>query len=81
MILEAGKALAARTEAEAAVTRANDALKAALVELEQLGFRDVDVASLLEIDPSELDGTGSPRRSSGRSSRVTNDTGEAPAAS
>jgi hypothetical protein len=75
LILEAGNALARRTEAEAAASRANDALRAALSELEQLGFRDSDVAALLEIDPSELDGMGSPRRSSGRSSRVTNDTG------
>lgn len=81
MILEAGNALTRRTEAEAAVSQANDALKAALLELEQLGFRDVDVAALLEIDPSELNGTGLPRRSPGRSSRVTNDNGGTPEAS
>jgi hypothetical protein len=81
LILEAGNALALRTEAEAAVSRANDALRVALSELEQLGFRDVDVAELLEIDPSELNGMTSPRRSSGRSSRVTNDTEGAAGAS
>jgi hypothetical protein len=81
LILEAGNALARRTEAEAAVSQANDALRAALSELEQLGFRDADVAALLEIELSELDGMGTPRRSSGRSSRVTNDTGGAPATS
>jgi hypothetical protein len=80
LILEAGNALARRTEAETEASRANDALRAALLELEQLGFRDADVAALLEIDPSELNAMGSPKRSAGRSSRVTNDTGEAPAA-
>ena len=75
LILEAGNALARRVEAESAVSRANDALRAALSELEQLGFRDVDVAELLEIEPSELNEMGSSRRSSGRSSRLTNDTG------
>jgi hypothetical protein len=73
LILEAGNALAHRVEAEAAVSRANDALRAALSELEQLGFGDADVAALLEVDPSELNEMGSPRRSSGRSSRVAND--------
>jgi hypothetical protein len=81
LILEAGNAFAHRTEAEAAVLQANDALRAALSELEQLGFGDADVAALLEIDPSELNEMGTPRRSAGRSSRVTNDTGGAPTAS
>ena len=79
MILEAGNALALRTEAEAAVSQANDALRVALSELEQLGFREADVAALLETDPSELNAMGSSRRPSGRSSRVTNDTGGAAA--
>ena len=77
LILEAGNALAARTEAEVAVSRANDALRAALSELEQLGFQDADVAALLGIDPSELNAVASPRRSSARHSGVTNDPGGA----
>jgi hypothetical protein len=79
LILEAGNALAARSEAESAVSRANDALRAALSELEQLGFQDADVAALLGIEPSELNAVGSPRRSSARSSSVTNDSGGAAA--
>ena len=69
MILDAADALARRNAAELALTEAAEALGATLDELQRHGFELQDVAELLQVDPSELTGTGPSRRLAGRASR------------
>ncbi len=69
LILDAAEALARRNTAELAVAEAVEALTAALDELQRHGFELNEVAGLLDVDPSELGGTGSLRRGTGRSLR------------
>jgi hypothetical protein len=69
LILDAADALARRNAAELALTEAAEALGATLDELQRHGFELQDVAELLQVDPSELTGTGPSRRLAGRASR------------
>jgi DNA repair ATPase RecN len=69
LILDAADALARRNAAEVALSEAAEALSATLDELQKHGFELQEVAELLQIDPSELSGTGPSRRLSVRTSR------------
>lgn len=69
MILAAADALARRNAAESAVAEAMEALNGTLEELQRHGFELNQVAELLDVDPSELNRTGSSRRVMGKSSR------------
>jgi hypothetical protein len=68
LILQAADALARRNTAEVAVAEAVEALTAALDELQRHGFEPNEIAELLEVDPSEITGAASSRRT-GRTSR------------
>jgi hypothetical protein len=70
LIVQAAEALFRRSAAEAEAAAATDALMGALAELDRLGFSLAEVAQLLEVDPSELTGTGPARRPTGRSTRM-----------
>lgn len=72
LILACADALARRNAAESAVTEASEALNTALEELQRHGFELNQVAELLDVDPSELNRTGSSRRAIGKSSRADN---------
>ena len=69
LILDAADALARRNAADLALSEAAEALSATLDELQKHGFELQEVAELLQIDPSELSGTGPSRRLSVRTSR------------
>jgi hypothetical protein len=69
LILQAADALARRNAAEVAVAEAVEALTAALDELQRHGFEPNEIAKLLDVDPSEIGGAASSRRSGGRTSR------------
>ena len=69
LILEAAESLARREAAERAVGEAAESLTSALDELQRLGFELSEVATLLEITPAELAGTGSSRRQTARTSQ------------
>jgi hypothetical protein len=68
LIVQAADALSRRYAAEAAVAEASDTLTVALEELQHLGFSIGEIAELLEVDPSELGGSGA-RRPVGRATR------------
>ena len=72
LLLEAADALARRNTAEAAVTEAVDALNMALDELQRHGFDLNEIAELLEVEPSEINASGSSRRAGGRGLRPGN---------
>ena len=72
LLLEAADALAHRHAAEAAVAAAVDALNATLDELQRHGFDLIEIAELLEVDPSEISASGSSRRVGGRGLRPGN---------
>ncbi len=65
LLLEAADALARRNTAEAAVTEAVDALHMALAELQRHGFDLNEIAELLEVEPSDINASGSSRRPGG----------------
>ena len=69
MLIDAAEALPRRNTAELAVAEAVEALTAALDELQRHGFELNEIAGLLDVDPSELGGTVSLRRATGRSLR------------
>jgi hypothetical protein len=69
LILDAADAMARRNAAELALAEAAEALGATLDELQRHGFELQDVAELLQVDPSELSGTGTSRRLAARASR------------
>jgi hypothetical protein len=70
LILAAADALARRNAAESAVAEAMEVLNGTLEELQRHGFELNQVAELLDVDPSELNRTGSARRVMGKSSRA-----------
>jgi hypothetical protein len=70
LIVQTADALSRRSAAESEVAAATEVLSGVLAELESLGFSVAEVAQLLQVDPSEISGTGFTRRSPSRSART-----------
>src|SRR5579862_2897703 len=72
LILDVASAQARRRAAELALAEAVEALAAALEELQHHGFELNQIAEILQIDPSEISGISSSRRTAPRAQRPDN---------